>query len=52
MDKSPEPDSIEIIKKFRLTRVENGIKVMYTPGAQASFNAQEADFKSRNIKDT
>ena len=52
VDKSPEPDSVEVIKQFRLTRVENGIKVMFTPGARASFNDQEADFKRRNIRDT
>ena len=38
VDKSPEPDSVEIIKRFRLTRVENGLKVIYTPEARDSFN--------------
>lgn len=52
MDKSPEPDSVEVIKKYRLTRVVNGLKVIYTPGARESFINQEADFKRRNIRDT
>jgi hypothetical protein len=49
---SPEPDSVEIIKKYRLTRVENGLTIQYTPEAYQSFSNQEEDFKKRNIRDT
>jgi hypothetical protein len=52
VDKSPEPDSVEIIKNFKLTRVTNGLNVSYTPDAWASFAYQEEDFKKRNIRDT
>jgi hypothetical protein len=37
VDRSPEPDSVEIIKKYRLTRVVNGLSVSYTPEAHQSF---------------
>jgi hypothetical protein len=52
VDKSPEPDSVEVIKKYKLTRVENGLNVTYCPDAWASFCNQEEDFKKRNIRDT
>ena len=38
VDKSPEPGSVDVIKKYQLTRVENGIKILFTPGARESFN--------------
>lgn len=37
VDRSPEPDSVEIIKRYRLTRVVNGLSVSYTPEAYQSF---------------
>jgi hypothetical protein len=33
VDNSPEPSAVEIIKRFRLTRLNNGIKIKYTPQA-------------------
>ena len=37
VDRSPEPDSVEIIKKYRLTRVVNGLSIAYTHDAYQSF---------------
>ncbi len=37
VDKSPETDSVEVIKKYRLTRLVNGLKVTYTPDAWQSL---------------
>ena len=48
---SPEPSSVDIIKRFRLTRMENGLHLNYTFDSQASFVSQEESFKHRNIKD-
>jgi hypothetical protein len=37
VDSSPEPNSVDIIKNYKLTRVENGLKIHYTSDAWASF---------------
>ena len=42
---------MEIIKKYRLTRLVNGLKVTYTPDAWVSLQSQERDFQKRNIRD-
>jgi TMEM151 family len=39
VDKSPEPNSVDVIKNYKLTRVENGLNIQYTPDAWASFSA-------------
>lgn len=52
VDKSPEPNSVDMIKLYKLTRVENGLSITYTPDAWESYTRQEEDFKKRNIRDT
>ncbi len=52
LDKSPEPSSVDFIKRFKLTRLENGINIQYTPEAWNSFCDQEQKFKHNNIRDT
>lgn len=51
VDKSPEPSSVDIIKRFRLTRLSSGIETPFTPQAADSFRAQEERFKKSNIRD-
>jgi hypothetical protein len=51
VDKSPEPSCVDIIKQFKLTRLENKIDVTYSPEAFASLHNQEATFKHNHIRD-
>jgi hypothetical protein len=52
VDRSPEPSAVDIIKRFRLTRLHNGISIKYTSQAWHSFSEQEAQFKKVHIRDT